>query len=66
MANYWFIKFAKIDWLTCPHTSQPVDTHPAVDILAAAVLKLLLETFLQEVDAKLEAEVLLLQVIEVL
>lgn len=37
-----------------------------MDILTAAVLKFLLKTLLKEVDAKLEAEVLLLQVIEVL
>lgn len=40
-------------------------THRAVDIFAALLI-LLLYPLLQEVDAKLEAEVLLLQVIQVL
>lgn len=40
-------------------------THCAVDMVAA-VLILLLDPFLQEVNAELETEVLLLQVIEVL
>lgn len=40
-------------------------THPLVDILPADFI-LLLHALLQEVDAQLEAEVLLLQVIEVL
>lgn len=39
--------------------------HPLVDVLPAGLI-LLLHTLLQEVDAQLEAEVLLLQVIEVL
>lgn len=46
-----------------PHSSCP--THCTVDILAA-LLVLLLNPLLQEVDAELEAEVLLLQVIQVL
>lgn len=40
-------------------------THPLVDVLPADFI-LLLHALLQEVDAQLEAEVLLLQVIEVL
>lgn len=41
------------------------DAHPPVDIVPAA-LALLLDTLLQKVDAQLEAEILLLEVIEVL
>lgn len=44
----------------------PGSAHLPVDILAGAVLKLLLDPLLQEVDAQLQAEVLLFQVIEVL
>lgn len=46
-----------------PHESSP--THRAVDVFAALLI-LLLYPLLQEVDAELEAEVLLLQVIQVL
>lgn len=40
-------------------------SHRPVDLIAA-VLELLLDPLLKEVDAQLEAEVLLLQIIEVL
>lgn len=40
-------------------------THPPVHIIAA-LLKLLLDLLLQEVDPELQAEVLLLQVVQVL
>lgn len=42
-----------------------VSTHPPMDVLAALLI-LLLNALLQEVDAKLKAEVLLLQVVEML
>lgn len=45
--------------------AAPPSTHPLVDVLPAGLI-LLLHALLQEVDAQLEAEVLLLQVIEVL
>lgn len=58
--------------LLCPHwppprqrSGGPPSTHPLVDVLPAGLI-LLLHALLQEVDAQLEAEVLLLQVIEVL
>lgn len=44
---------------------SPGATHRSVDIFAV-VLVLLLDPLLQEVDAELEAEVFLLQVVEVL
>lgn len=47
-----------------PPASGPC-THPLVDVLPAGLI-LLLHAFLQEIDAQLEAEVLLLQVIEML
>lgn len=40
-------------------------THPLVHVIAA-LLKLLLDLLLQEVDPELQAEVLLLQVVQVL
>lgn len=48
-----------------PRPAPAACTHPLVDVLPAGLI-LLLHTLLQEVDAQLEAEVLLLQVIEVL
>lgn len=48
-----------------PPGVQVPRTHPLVDVLLAGLI-LLLHALLQEVDAQLEAEVLLLQVIEVL
>lgn len=45
--------------------SRSEASHRSVDLIAA-VLKLLLDPLLEEVDAQLEAEVLLLQIIEVL
>lgn len=49
----------------CPPRAAGPRTHPLVDVLPAGLI-LLLHALLQEVDAQLEAEVLLLQVIEVL
>ena len=48
-----------------PAERWPPSTHPLVDVVPAGLI-LLLHALLQEVDAQLEAEVLLLQVIEVL
>lgn len=48
-----------------PLTPSPTGTHPPVDIVPA-VLALLLDALLQKVDAELEAEILLFEVIEVL
>ncbi len=54
-------RFPFISW--CSNERRP--THRAIDIFTA-LLVLLLYPLLQEVDTELEAEVLLLQVIQVL
>lgn len=47
------------------HACGASPTYPPVDVVAA-LLKLLLDLLLQEVDPQLQAEVLLLQVVQVL
>lgn len=58
-------KFASPHFFTCRKRHTSALTHRSKDIFAA-LLVLLLNSLLQEVDAQLEAEVLLLQVVQVL